>query len=52
MTAVERITEDWEAAAGEVNADLVGTASMEAAFYEKTRAAFDGDILQDTEICF
>ena len=52
VAVVEGVAKDWEAAAGEVNADLVGAAGLERAFYEEARAVFYGDFFEDTEVCF
>ena len=52
FAAVKFIAEDWKAAAGKMNADLVGTAGVEAAFNKKARAAFYGDFFENAEVCF
>jgi hypothetical protein len=50
--AVKCIAENWQAAAGKVDADLVGTAGVKAALYEKALAAFYSKLLENTEISF
>ena len=48
--AVEFVAEDGKATACQMNADLMGTAGVEAAFNKKAGAAFYGEALKNPEI--
>ena len=52
VAVVEGVAQDGKVTAGEVNADLVGAAGLERAFYEEARAVFYGDFFEDAEVCF
>ena len=51
FAAVEGVAEDGKVSAGKVDADLVGTAGVQAAFEEEAGAAFHGDFFEDAEVC-
>ena len=51
VASVESVPQNWKAAAGKVNANLVCAAGLESTFYKQARAAFYGDFAENAKIC-